>query len=282
MADHVDLVLAQWGAQRPDLDVTPMAVIGRLSRVSRLVGNELGRTFAAHGLDAASFDVLATLRRSGPRHRLTPAELMRAAMVTSGAITQRLDRLQARGLVTRTPSESDGRVVHVSLTEEGLALVDRVLPDHLATENRVLAGLGGAGLGALASLLRDLLESLGDTVPEELIPRRAPDGGFEKEFCETVAEDFGPPPVRAEYAGHAGTDPTDTTSASGGGGASAASGGPGGGRPKVIDEEMLARARELRAEGVPVAEIAARLTIRTGKNAGKAPSVASLYRALAD
>ncbi|MGW1142024.1 MarR family transcriptional regulator [Streptomyces zhihengii] len=282
MADHVDLVLGQWGAQRPDLDVTPMAVIGRLSRVSRLVGNELGKTFAAHGLDSASFDVLATLRRSGPEHRLTPAELMRAAMVTSGAITQRLDRLQARGLVTRTPSESDGRVVHVSLTEEGLALVDRTLPDHLATENRVLAGLSGADLGALAGLLRDLLESLGDTVPEELVPGRGepagrwfpgdgariPDGtpaeGSENEFCESPAEDYGAPSVGAEYAGHG------------------RAGGPAGGRPKVIDEEMLARARELRAQGVPVAEIAARLTIRTGKNAGRPPSVASLYRALAE
>lgn len=286
MADHVDLVLGQWGAERPDLDVTPMAVIGRLSRVSRLIGNELGRTFAAHGLDSASFDVLATLRRSGPEHRLTPAELMRAAMVTSGAITQRLDRLQARGLVTRTPSESDGRVVHVWLTEEGLTLVDRTLPDHLATENRVLAGLAGPDLGTLADLLRELLESLGDTVPEDRIPGRpsggrgerpgerrprdpdgppGPDGeGFAKDFCEGVAEDFRASPVVAEYAGHS------------------RPGGPGGGRPKVIDEEMLARARELRAQGVPVAEIASRLTIRTGKNAGRPPSVASLYRALAD
>ncbi|TXS51334.1 MarR family transcriptional regulator [Streptomyces sp. t39] len=264
MADHVDLVLGQWGAQRPDLDVSPMAVIGRLSRASRLIGNELGKTFAAHGLDSASFDVLATLRRSGPDHRLTPAELMRAAMVTSGAITQRLDRLQARGLVTRTPSESDGRVVHVSLTEEGLALIDRTLPDHLATERGVLAGLTGADLGALAGLLRELLESLGDTVPEEQIPRRPSREGSENEFCETASEDFRASPVRVEYAGHG------------------RPGGPAGGRPKVIDEEMLTRARELRAQGMPVAEIAARLTIRTGKNAGRPPSVASLYRALAE
>ncbi|NYI04486.1 MarR family winged helix-turn-helix transcriptional regulator [Allostreptomyces psammosilenae] len=163
MADHVDRVLEQWGAHRPDLDVSPMAVIGRLSRASRLISAELRRTFAAHGLDAASFDVLATLRRSGPPHRLTPAELMRAAMVTSGAITQRLDRLQAAGLVTRTPSASDGRVVHVALTDEGRALVDRVLPDHVATERRLLAALTGAQRDDLADTLRHLLESLGDT-----------------------------------------------------------------------------------------------------------------------
>ena len=163
VADHVDRVLEQWGAQRPDLDVSPMAVIGRLSRLSRLIGAELGRTFSARGLDAASFDVLATLRRSGPLHRLTPADLMRASMVTSGAITQRLDRLQARGLVTRIPSELDGRVVHVALTDDGRALIDQALPDHVDTENRLLAPLTRTQRDALADTLRSLLESLGDT-----------------------------------------------------------------------------------------------------------------------
>jgi DNA-binding MarR family transcriptional regulator len=162
VADHVDLVLKQWDAQRPDLDISPIAVIGRLSRLSRLIDTELRRTFAAHGLDQASFDVLATLRRSDPPHRLTPAELMRASMVTSGAITQRLDRLEERGLVRRTPNESDGRGVYVTLTDEGFALIERVLPDHLATEHRVLAGLSAERREALAGTLRDLLESLGD------------------------------------------------------------------------------------------------------------------------
>ncbi|MFI7704974.1 MarR family winged helix-turn-helix transcriptional regulator [Nonomuraea sp. NPDC049480] len=171
MADHVDLVLEQWHAQRPDLDVSPMAVIGRLSRLSRLIDAELRRTFAAHGLDAASFDVLATLRRSDPPHRLTPAGLMRASMVTSGAITQRLDRLEERGLVTRTPSESDGRGVQVTLTDEGFALIERVLPDHVATEHRVLATLGMERREELAGTLRDLLESLGDAtdLPSRLL-----------------------------------------------------------------------------------------------------------------
>ncbi|UBU08883.1 MarR family winged helix-turn-helix transcriptional regulator [Nonomuraea gerenzanensis] len=163
MADHVELVLKQWHAQRPDLDVSPMGVIGRLSRLHRLIDAELRRTFAAHELDSASFDVLATLRRSDPPHRLTPAELMRASMITSGAVTQRLDRLEARGLVSRTPSASDGRVVHVTLTEEGFALIERALPDHVATEHRVLAALPADRRDALAATLRDLLESLGDT-----------------------------------------------------------------------------------------------------------------------
>jgi DNA-binding MarR family transcriptional regulator len=158
MADHVDEVLAQWAAVRPDLDASPMGVIGRLSRLTRLIDGELRRTFAAHDLDAASFDVLATLRRND--RSLTPAELMRSSMVTSGAITQRLDRLAGRGLVTRTPSRTDGRVVHVSLTDEGRALIDRALPDHVATEHRILASLDATERAALAGTLRGLLEAL--------------------------------------------------------------------------------------------------------------------------
>ena len=158
MGDHVDEVLAQWAAVRPDLDASPMGVIGRLSRLSRLIDGELGRTFATHELDRASFDVLATLRRND--RPLTPADLMRSSMITSGAVTQRLDRLAARGLVTRTPSATDGRVVHVSLTENGRELIDRALPDHVATEHRLLAALNPEERADLATTLRNLLESL--------------------------------------------------------------------------------------------------------------------------
>ncbi|CAM3560111.1 MarR family winged helix-turn-helix transcriptional regulator [Kibdelosporangium persicum] len=163
MADHVDMVLDQWRRRRPDLDVSPMGVIGRLSRLTQLVNTELARTFAEHDLDRASFDVLATLRRSDPPHQLTPNDLMKASMVTSGAVTQRLDRLEARGLVRRTRNEADGRSVKVSLTEEGRDLIDRVLPRHLETENRVLGALTGKQRDTLARTLRELLESLGDT-----------------------------------------------------------------------------------------------------------------------
>ena len=162
MADHVDLVLEQWSEQRPDLDASPMGVIGRLSRLSQLFDGELRRNFARHDLDRASFDVLATLRRSNSEHSLTPAGLMRSSMVTSGAISQRLDRLEARGLVTRAPSETDGRGVRVTLTAEGLRLIDAVLPTHVDTESRLLAGLSAAERDQLAGLLRTLLESLGD------------------------------------------------------------------------------------------------------------------------
>lgn len=171
MADHVDHVLEQWAGQRPDLDVSPMAVLGRLSRLTRLVDVQLRRTFTAHGLDGAAFDVLATLRRSDPPHSLTPAELMQSAMVTSGAITQRLDRLESRGLVTRAPSESDGRSVRVQLTADGLELIDRALPDHVNTESLVLSGLTREQRDTLADTLRALLESLGDSTDESTSPK---------------------------------------------------------------------------------------------------------------
>jgi DNA-binding MarR family transcriptional regulator len=161
--DHLDFVLSQWARERPDLDATPMGVVGRLSRLARLLDVEMRRVFSAHGLDRPAFDVLATLRRSGAPYRMTPAELMRSSMVTSGAITQRLDRLEQRGLVTRTPSDRDARCVYVALTDDGRALIERVLPDHVANEDRLLSPLTAAQRRALADILRRLLESLGDT-----------------------------------------------------------------------------------------------------------------------
>lgn len=158
--DHVDVVLAQWHAERPDLDVSPMAIIGRLSIAARLIDAELARTFAAHGLDAASFDVLATLRRAGAPYELTPTELMRSAMLTSGAITQRLDRLEARGLIARTPNARDGRGVLATLTAAGRVVIDRSLPDHLQTEHRLLSSLTPQQREDLEHTLRQLIEAL--------------------------------------------------------------------------------------------------------------------------
>lgn len=177
MTDPVDRIVAQWGAVRPDLDVSPMAVIGRLSRASLLVDAELRRTFERHGLDRASFDVLATLRRSGGV--LAPGALTRSTMVTSGAITQRLDRLEARGLVARARNAADGRGVHVRLTDAGCALIDAALPDHVATEHRLLASLSDAQRAALIDALRTLLAGLGDgadppDAPPDALPDAAP------------------------------------------------------------------------------------------------------------
>jgi DNA-binding MarR family transcriptional regulator len=160
VTDPVDLILAQWQRERPELDRSPMAVVGRISRIARRIDLAQRATFARYELDPPAFDVLATLRRSGEPFALTPGDLMRSAMVTSGAITQRLDRLESRGLVRRDPHPDDGRVVLVSLTPAGRDLVDRVLPDHVATQERLLAGLTRDQRSALADLLRTLDGSL--------------------------------------------------------------------------------------------------------------------------
>ena len=172
VGDPVDRLLAQWRRERPDLDTSPMAVVGRVSRVARHVDLAQRETFARYELDPPAFDVLATLRRSGEPFALTAGDLMRSAMVTSGAITQRLDRLEARGLVRREPHPGDGRVVLVVLTEAGRELVDRVLPDHLETEERLLAALSPAQRTTLAGLLRTLDRALAADEPPRASDRR--------------------------------------------------------------------------------------------------------------
>lgn len=163
MRDAVDLITEHWNIERPDVDVSPMAVIGRITRLSRVLEQELKRFFAGHDLEFWEFDVLATLRRSGGDTGLTAGALNRAAMVTSGAITNRIDRLAAKNLVRRAPSPDDRRSVFVQLTDEGRALVDRLLPLHVANEERLLAALGTADRDQLADLLRTLAVSLEDT-----------------------------------------------------------------------------------------------------------------------
>lgn len=164
--DAVDLILEQWARERPDLDCSPMGVIGRISQLHREVHLAQRATFARYGLDVPSFDVLAALRRSGEPYQLTPTALMRTALVTSGAITQRLDRLEEKGLITRVRSDADGRAVVVTLTAAGRAALDAALPDHLETERHLLTGLPDADREQLAGLLRQLLVALG-RVPRE-------------------------------------------------------------------------------------------------------------------
>jgi DNA-binding MarR family transcriptional regulator len=160
--DHVDRVLEQWARRRPDLDVSAMGVVGRVSRLAQATGAAMRRTFREHGLDAASFDVLATLRRGDPESPLTPTALMEASMVTSGAITQRLDRLEGRGWVQRRPSPRSGRVVEVVLTPAGREVIDRALPDHVDALERLMSGLTADQRSQLGDLLRAWLEALGD------------------------------------------------------------------------------------------------------------------------
>jgi DNA-binding MarR family transcriptional regulator len=164
--DAVDRILDQWARERPDLDCSPMGIIGRITQLQREVHLAQRATFARYGMDAPSFDVLAALRRAGPPYQLTPTALMRTALVTSGAITQRLDRLEERGLITRARSREDGRAVVVSLTEAGREALDAALPDHLETERKLLDGLTDDDRDQLAALLRRFLVSLGRVPPD--------------------------------------------------------------------------------------------------------------------
>ncbi|NJC21417.1 DNA-binding MarR family transcriptional regulator [Arthrobacter pigmenti] len=160
MNDHVDDIIGQWQQQRPDLDVSPMKVIGRLSRISQHVERRLEENFARHGLDSGAFDVLATLRRAGGPCTLNPKDLALSSMITSSAVAQRLNRLQDRGLVSRTKSGVDGRGTQVSLTPQGRELVDTVLPAHLDMEHDLLSGMSVNDLRTLADLLKKLGHSL--------------------------------------------------------------------------------------------------------------------------
>ncbi|WP_299168207.1 MarR family winged helix-turn-helix transcriptional regulator [uncultured Arthrobacter sp.] len=154
MSDHVDGIVQQWHSERPDLDVAPMHVLGRLSRVAQQVERRLEENFARHGLDSGSFDVLATLRRNGSAYTLSPKDLAGSAMITSSAVAQRLNRLEERGLITRAKSSVDGRGTTVTLTQEGRDIVDATLPTHLAAEEELLAGLSASERRTLADLLK--------------------------------------------------------------------------------------------------------------------------------
>ena len=160
--DAVDVVIAQWETVRPDVDSSPIGVIGRVSRLSRLVDRRLGENFARFGIENWMYDVLATLRRSGKPYELSAGDLVRQSMVTTGAITNRIDRLEERGLVERA-STDDRRKVIVRLTEDGRALVDRIVIDHMATEREVLDALSPRQQADLANLLRAVLVGLGDS-----------------------------------------------------------------------------------------------------------------------
>jgi DNA-binding MarR family transcriptional regulator len=162
VTDSTDAIVAQWTRERPDLDTSPMLVIGRLFRLTDAVDQRLRPLFAAAGLGNGDFDVLAALRRSGAPYTLSAGELSRTVLVTTGAITKRVDRLEARGLVGRTVSEHDSRGRLVTLTTDGIALTDDLMAAHLDNQRRLLAGLGARERDHLAALLRRLASTLDD------------------------------------------------------------------------------------------------------------------------
>ena len=159
--DRAAKAIEQWKRERPDLDVSPMGVLGRLNEASSLIARDrLAPLFARFGLQAGEFDVLATLRRSGSPYALTPTDLYEATMVTSGAMTNRPDRLEKAGLILRGPHPNDRRGIVVQLTEKGLALIDEALTAHVANEHEILAGLTPAERETLSHLLEKLIGSV--------------------------------------------------------------------------------------------------------------------------
>jgi DNA-binding MarR family transcriptional regulator len=157
--DPVDAILAQWGRERPDLDVSPMGAIGRMARLSKHLERSIQSTVSEFGLNPGEFDVLATLRRAGQPYRLSPTELFNAMMVSSGTMTHRIDGLEQAGLVKRIPDPGDRRGTLIELTDQGLSLSEPAVEAHVANAHRMLSALEESERTALAQLLRKLLIS---------------------------------------------------------------------------------------------------------------------------
>jgi len=158
--DEVDRIVAAWRRERPDLDVSPLQVLSRVSRLSRQLDLARRAAFAEHDLEAWSFDVLSALRRAGSPHQLTPGRLVASTLVTSGTMTNRVDRLVAAGLVERHPDPGDRRGVLVRLTPAGASRVDAAMADLLVRERQLLAGLDTPQQEALADVLRRISRGL--------------------------------------------------------------------------------------------------------------------------
>lgn len=155
--DEVDRIVRQWEAAVPRIDARALEVFSRISRIAHHLETVRRDAFASHGLDAWEFDVLSALRRAGAPYELTPGALMQDTLVTSGTITSRVEKLQARGLVTKSPAPGDGRSVVVRLSTDGIALVDRAIASLIGAEDALLAHLPEGADRALASSLRALL-----------------------------------------------------------------------------------------------------------------------------
>lgn len=155
--DHVDRILDQWRRERPDLDVTAMGILGRLKRLSTHLSREVEAVLQENGLSSSSFDVLATLRRSGAPYRLSPGDLLATTMVTSGTMTNRIDQLEKAGLVERVVNPEDRRSVLIALTEKGFALVEKTVTDHVTNQHRLVESLPAEDKAVLDGLLRKLL-----------------------------------------------------------------------------------------------------------------------------
>ena len=152
--DHVAGIIEQWQRERPDLDPSPLGVVGRLHRVANRLSEELLAVYAEFDLGEGEFDVLATLRRGGAPYSLTPGELAASTMVTSGAISKRVERCERQGWVIRSTNDRDGRGRVVTLTDAGRDLIDRAYTAHVANEHRLVGLIRESDRRLLADALR--------------------------------------------------------------------------------------------------------------------------------
>ncbi|QEZ92203.1 MULTISPECIES: MarR family winged helix-turn-helix transcriptional regulator [Proteus] len=158
--DRIDKITKQWQRERPDLDISPMGLIGRLGNVTLHLSREMEKVFSQFGLNTSSFDVLATLRRSGEPYTLSPGEMLSTLMVTSGTMTNRIDQLEKAGWVIRKVNPEDGRGFLVSLTPQGLELINQVIEAHTENQKRLVSGLSQQEQQTLNQLLKVFLNSL--------------------------------------------------------------------------------------------------------------------------
>jgi DNA-binding MarR family transcriptional regulator len=158
--DAIDRIIAQWRRERPDLDLSAMEVFGRLGRLARVLEPAVEAVFARHGLRQGEFDVLAALRRSGEPYTLIPSALSDTLMMSRAGMTNRLDRLEAAGLVDRTLDPADRRSFRIALTDEGKRVIDATVTDHAANLTRLVSGLSPGDAAVLGRVLRTLLDSL--------------------------------------------------------------------------------------------------------------------------
>lgn len=158
--DEVDTIVTAWTRERPDLDVTPLEILSRISRIARRLDLARSAVFTEHGLDGWEFDVMSALRRAGEPYQLSPGALVQQTLVTSGTMTNRVDRLEKRGYVCRRPSPNDRRGVLVQLTSDGLGVLDSAFVDLVAHERALLANLPATQRDGLVAALRTLLASV--------------------------------------------------------------------------------------------------------------------------
>ena len=157
--DAIDRVVEQWAKEKPELETEPMAMMGRIMRIAKYMETRVAELHKKYDMKLGEFDVLATLRRSGKPYKLTPSELIGSMMLTSGAMTNRLDKLEAKGLISREHSKEDRRSVSVQLTKDGLILIDQMMIEHVEMQKKLVKSMSASQKKNTNQLLKTWLSA---------------------------------------------------------------------------------------------------------------------------